>query len=196
MNEPNMKELQIFESASSQSIIGDRVILLDLEELLVKMNISNIKNSHTKKFSKIKSLNETLNEIHTSSDTSEEKLQLYLKYYSTELISWEIFYDMNIFEVIEKDILLIIELLEKKSMEFYKRSTQFNESVIDFNMYCINKFMDAFIPIARMLDIAPKPQITENSFEKCDVKNKKQVITDHILYYKRAYERNKCNVLK
>ena len=197
MSEPNMKELQIFESAPKQiNIIGERNVLLDLEELLVKMNISNIKNCHIKKFNKIKSLNEKLNDIYNSSDTSEEKLQLYLKYYSTEFIAWEIFYDMNIFEVIEKDMLLIIELLEKKSMEFYKRSTQFNESVIDFNMYCINKFIDAFIPIAKMLDIEPKPQIAENSFKKYDIKSKKQEIIEHILYYKRAYERNKCSILK
>jgi len=196
MNEPNMKELQIFESAlPSAIIIGERNVLLDLEELLVKMNISNIKNSHIKKFNKIKALNDALNDIYTSSDMVLEKLQFYYSHYSTEIIAWEIFYDMNIFEVIEKDLLLIIELLEKKSMEFFKRSTQFNESVIDFNMYCINKFIDAFIPIAMVLDIAIKPQITEKSFEKYDTKNKKQIIADHILYYKKAYERSKCSML-
>lgn len=197
INEPNMKELQIFGSSALKSIIiEERNILLDLEELLVKMNISNIKNSHTKKFNKIKSLNDALNDIYTSPDMGLEKLQFYYSHYSTEFIAWEIFYDMNIFEVIEKDLLLIIELLEKKSMEFFKRSTKFNESVIDFNMYCINKFIDAFIPIAKMLDIEIKPQITEKLFEKHDTKSKKQVIADHILYYKKAYERGKCNVLK
>ena len=183
-------EETIFTFNSPQPQSEKKNILLELETVLVAMTISNTTKNHPIKSKKIKELQYLLNEIYSATEFYEEKLNMYHTHYITKLISWEVFYDMDIFEILEKDLTIIINILNNKSMEFYGKASKFDHNIKDFTIYTVNKFIEAFIPFAEMTGISIKQNLTRGE------RNLKQLIAETLLYYKQAYHRHIINVLK
>ena len=165
-------------------------ILLEMETILVDMIDSNTAKNHPIKSKKIKELQYLLNEIYSAKEFYEEKLSMYHAHYITKLIAWKVFYDMDIFEILEKDLITIIEILNKKSIEFYGKVSDVDHNIKDFTIYTVNKFIEAFIPFAEMTGISIKQNIMRSE------RNLKQHIAETLLYYKQAYHRHTINVLK